>query len=79
MCLEGTNETLQESCSFPVTVAVDAGPQLMPGAPLQVLSVVPQEVCTPGQCLLLLTSPFLSGHGYSRNALRERVVLLWES
>lgn len=62
MCLEGTNETLEESCSFPVTVAVDAGPQLMPGAPMQVLSVVPQEVCTPGHCVCFCSHlPFFLG------------------
>ncbi|OXB79131.1 UNVERIFIED_CONTAM: hypothetical protein H355_006590 [Colinus virginianus] len=35
MCLEGTNETLEQSCSFPVAVAVDDEPQLTPGAPVQ--------------------------------------------
>lgn len=51
MCLEGTNETLQESCSFPVTVAVDAGPQLMPGAPMQ--SNFPELVLTEEERQLL--------------------------
>ncbi|XP_072215508.1 cyclic AMP-responsive element-binding protein 3 [Excalfactoria chinensis] len=51
MCLEGTNETLEQSCSFPVAVAVDAGPQLMPEAPLQ--SDFPELVLTEEERQLL--------------------------
>uniref|UniRef100_A0A8C2T1S2 cAMP responsive element binding protein 3 n=2 Tax=Coturnix japonica TaxID=93934 RepID=A0A8C2T1S2_COTJA len=51
MCLEGTNETLEQSCSFPVDVAVDAGPQLMPEAPVQ--SDFPELVLTEEERQLL--------------------------
>ncbi|XP_052526263.1 cyclic AMP-responsive element-binding protein 3 [Tympanuchus pallidicinctus] len=51
MCLEGTNEMLEQDCSFPITVAVDAGPQHIPGAPMQ--SNFPELVLTEEERQLL--------------------------
>ncbi|NXC44481.1 CREB3 protein, partial [Penelope pileata] len=41
-------EVLEQSSSFPVAVSVDAGPLLVPGAPVQVPSAAPQEACAAG-------------------------------
>ncbi|XP_065596104.1 cyclic AMP-responsive element-binding protein 3 [Cyrtonyx montezumae] len=51
MYLEGTNETLEQSCSFPIAVAVDDGIQLTPGAPMQ--SNFPELVLTEEERQLL--------------------------
>ncbi|XP_074022966.1 cyclic AMP-responsive element-binding protein 3 [Numenius arquata] len=49
--LEGTSKALEESSSFPVAVAVDAGPQLVPGAIVQ--SNFPELVLTEEERQLL--------------------------
>ena len=41
MGLEGTSKALEQSSSFPIAVAVYAGPQLVPGATVQVLTAMP--------------------------------------
>lgn len=45
MGLEGTSKALEESFTFPIAIAVDAGPQLVPGAIVQVLAAM--CVCVP--------------------------------
>lgn len=55
--LEVTSTALEQNTSFPVAVAVDAGPQLVSGTIMQV------HVCGP-QPLLLLTPPLLSWLGF---------------
>lgn len=47
---------VQQSTSFPVGVNVDAGPQPMPEATMQVLSAVPKAACAGGPSL------FFSSH-----------------
>lgn len=83
MCLEGTNETLEQDCSFPITVAVDAGPQHIPGASMQVLSLVPQEMCTYGHSVCFCSHlPFWARpleecfKGDSGAALGEQILVL---
>ncbi|XP_072716439.1 cyclic AMP-responsive element-binding protein 3 isoform X2 [Ciconia boyciana] len=51
MGLEGTSEVLEQSSSFPIAVAVDAGPQLVPGATMQ--SDFPELVLTEEERQLL--------------------------
>ncbi|XP_009578101.1 PREDICTED: cyclic AMP-responsive element-binding protein 3-like protein 3, partial [Fulmarus glacialis] len=49
--LEGTSKALEQSCSFPIAVAVDAEPQLVPGAIVQ--SDFPELVLTEEERQLL--------------------------
>ncbi|KAM6110104.1 cyclic AMP-responsive element-binding protein 3 [Phoenicopterus ruber ruber] len=51
MGLEGTSEALEQSSGFPIAVAVDAGPQLVPGAIVQ--SNFPELVLTEEERQLL--------------------------
>lgn len=43
MGLESTSEALEQSTSFPVAVAVEDEPQLVPGAIVQVLTPMPVD------------------------------------
>ena len=75
MGLEGTSKALEQSSSFPIAVAVDAGPQLVPGAIAQVLTAmrVGPSLCF---CSHLPSSPGLAP---VRDISEESMMLLWES
>lgn len=75
MGLEGTSKAMELSSSFPIAVAVEAEPQLVPGAIMQVLTAMRLG------CSLCFWShlPFSPGLAPVGDISEESVMLFWES
>lgn len=77
MGLESTTEALEQSSSFPIAIDVDARPQLMPRATMQIPTAVPKEACGGGPSLCFSSHlPFFLVLATLRDIFGESVIVL---